>query len=138
MKIFLTILIIALVAFLGIQGYKRVTQSREDYALKESGQAPAAPTDVVNPRSLNGLPSELEPELDKAMAAGPVVFKQWLTAWQPRIADPRLAWIQLDYCEKIAFSNPPEARALFKQIKARVPVNSPVFPRIRKLEQTLE
>jgi hypothetical protein len=138
MKIFLTILIIAVFAFLGIQGYRRVTQSREEYALKESGQAPATPSEVVNPRSLTGLPSELEPELDKAMAAGPAMFKQWISAWQPRIADPRLAWIQLDYCEKIAFSNPTEARALFKQIKARVPVNSPVFPRIRKLEPTLE
>jgi hypothetical protein len=138
MKIFLTILLLVLAVFIGIQGYRRVTQSREDYALKESGQAPATPTDVVNPRNLSGLPAELEPELDKAMAAGPAMFKQWIIAWQPRIADPRLAWIQLDYCEKIAFSNPTEARDLFKQIKARVPVNSPVFPRIRKLEPTLE
>ena len=138
MKILLTILIIAVIGFLGYQGYKRLTQSHQDYELKESGHAPATPSDVVDPHKLPGLPSDLEAPLDKVMAAGAPTFKQWLNSWQPRIADPRLAWIQLDYCEKVAFSNPSEARAIFKQVKERIPANSPVFPRIRKMEQTFE
>ena len=50
----------------------------------------------------------------------------------------RLAEIELDYVVLIGSTNPQEARRLFTVVKQRTSTNSPVFPRVKRLEKTYQ
>ena len=65
-------------------------------------------------------------------------MQNWLKTYSRVIADPRKAWIELDYCGMIYRDDPREARRIFAEVKARTPVTSPVWPRIQDLQKTYE
>ena len=106
--------------------------------VKNEQQAELAKDREVNidPHGLAGLPSELENSLEQARRQGPAVMRQWLKTYGAAVRDPRRAWIELDYCIAITRINPLEARQTFIAIRDRTPRNSPVWPRIQKLEKT--
>jgi hypothetical protein len=111
--------------------YDRIEHEKEADRLK----AQAA---IIEPRSLAGMPYQLEESLQKAQNRGGGGLRDWLKAYGDRIQDPRKAWIQLDYCVAIIRDNPAEARRLFAEVKNRLGPDSPVWPRIKQLEKTLE
>jgi hypothetical protein len=92
----------------------------------------------IEPEQLPGMTYELQPSLQAAQAQGAASLKNWLNTQGSKVADPRRAWIQLDYCVMISQADPAEARRLFAEIKRRTPENSPIWPRIKKLEKTYE
>ena len=62
----------------------------------------------------------------------------FLAAHGDKIADPRKAWIELDYVVLLAQSSPGAARQKFQEVKSRVQPDSPVYGRVRQLEKTYE
>jgi hypothetical protein len=98
-------------------------------------QAAAA---VISGDQLPGVPYTMEPSLHTAEQQGPVALKNWLKTYDKVIADPRKAWLELDYCVEIAKEDPAEARRTFAEVKKRTPPSSPVWPRIKRLEKTYE
>jgi hypothetical protein len=108
--------------------------------LKDHQQPPAAapPERVINGEQLEGLPSKLQPMLEAAQQRGAVGLREFLSAHGKEVADPRLAWIQLDYVLVVAGSDPAEARKVFGQVKARLSPESPVYPRMQQLEKTYD
>ena len=90
---------------------------------------------VVIPEQLPGMALPLEPKLQEAMK-NPLTFKAWLKTYDPILQDPRKAWIELDYCVLVAREDPSEARRVFATVKERTPPSSPVYPRVKKLENT--
>jgi len=135
MKVLLSILIVLVVIF---GGWKLFTYWEEVDAGKESNQAKSA--ESVSPRSLSGMPSNLEGPLSEVTKKGPSALKEWLEMVKSNqlVKDPRLAWIELDYVEMISRENPVEAKRVFAEVKNRVESDSPVYPRIKALEQTYE
>lgn len=101
-------------------------------------RATAAPAAVSSGDSLPGLPPKLQPLLEIAQREGASGLKEFLDKYSSQIQDPRLAWIQLDYVELLAQSSPGLARQQFLKVKARIPPDSPVYPRIKELEKTYE
>jgi hypothetical protein len=90
---------------------------------------------IVIPEQLPGMAQPLESKLQEAMKS-PLTFKAWLKTYGPILQDPRKAWIELDYCVLIAREDPSEARRVFAAVKGRTPPTSPVYPRVKKLENT--
>ena len=60
------------------------------------------------------------------------------TSSSMQIKDPRLAWIELDYALKVAPSNPLEAKRVFAELRDRTTPQSPIYPRVKALEKTME
>jgi hypothetical protein len=130
----ISILIIALV-LLGawkLLEYWQKIQYENEHAKKEAAAR------VVTPDQLPGLPSGLQPSLDAAEQQGPAALDNWLKAYGRYVQDPRLAWIELDYCVMIARSDPNEARRIFAAVRDRTPPASPVWPRIKELEKSYQ
>jgi hypothetical protein len=100
--------------------------------------APALPPPPSSGDQLAGLPPKLQPLLDIAQSRGAVGLHDFLAKYGAKIADPRKAWIELDYVVLLAQSSPGEARRKFQDVKSRVPQNSPVYSRIKELEKTYE
>jgi hypothetical protein len=98
-------------------------------------QEEEAPVEVI-PTQLSGMDYKFEESLGKAQQQGTKAFGEWLKKFGPYIYDPRKAWIELDYVVMLAKDDPAAARQLFKQVKARTPANSPIYPRIKKLSAT--
>ena len=94
----------------------------------------------IEPKSLPGLPYQLEGPLEEAYKKGAPGLKEWLENAKrfPQIQDPRLAWIELDYVVQVSRSNPVEAKRVFADVKQRTPANSPIYRRIKALEKTYE
>lgn len=92
----------------------------------------------VKPEQLPGMPYSLENSYNVAKQKRPAVMRTWLKTYCSMIADPRRAWIELDFCVSIARENPAEARRVFAEVKQRTPQSSPVWPRIKQLEKTFE
>ena len=84
------------------------------------------------------MPPRLQGILDASEQRGATGLHDFLTTYGKTIADPRLAWIQLDYVVLVAESNPGEARRVFGQVKSRIGADSPVYNRIKQLEKTYE
>jgi hypothetical protein len=127
----MTVFIIVLAIFLGyrIFVYWEKVESEGDIREQEARK-------VVKGEQLPGLPWDLEESLRIATQRGDKALGTWLARNGARIEDPRRAWIQLDYCELLSRSGPNEARALFAEVWDRTPTNSPVVPRLRRLEGT--
>ncbi|HWX22310.1 MAG TPA: hypothetical protein VN578_20610 [Candidatus Binatia bacterium] len=95
----------------------------------------------VRPENLAGMPNQsqqMENSLRAAQEQGPTAFKNWLKTYGRSVQDPRKAWIQLDYCLAISREDPAEAKRIFAEVKGRTPATSPVYPRIKQLENTYE
>jgi hypothetical protein len=105
---------------------------------EEQVQQKQAAAAVVSGDQLSGLPQSLEASLRAAEAHGVEGLGNWLKTYGRAVQDPRKAWIQLDYCLLISKDNPSEARRLFAEVKNRTPETSPVWPRIKKLENAYE
>ncbi len=136
MKIFIVLVILLLAGFLG---YTLWDQWREVNEQKRADQLAATGANI-DPKSLPGLPPQLELKLDEAQRGGLTRFKAFIDGLKQLkdIKDPRLAWIELDYVVMLSHSNPVEAKKLFWEIKKRTPEDSPIYPRIRTLEKTYE
>ena len=103
-----------------------------------SATAPAPPPPQVNGDQLPGLPPKLQPLLDIAQKRGAAGLHDFLATNGGKIADPRKAWIELDYVVLLAQSSPGEARFKFQEVKGRVQPDSPVYSRIKQLEKTYD
>lgn len=136
MKIVIALILLLLAGFLG---YSLWEHWREVNERKQADQLAASGADI-DPKSLPGLPSQLELKLDEAQRNGLVRFKAFIDGIKQLkdVKDPRLGWIELDYVVMLSHSNPVEAKKLFWEIKQRTPENSPIYPRIRTLAKTYE
>jgi hypothetical protein len=130
--IWIFVIALALWGAYGLFNYWQSFQNQQETERK------AAATKVVVGAQLPGLPGELEQSLINAQQDGPKVFGNWLSQNARAIQDPRLAWIELDYCAMIYRDNPAEAKKIFAAVKNRTPVTSPVWPRISELQKSYE
>ncbi len=135
--------LLALLLILGaIWGGKRLYHYWETVkANKETEDRGGAPPPSTVPAAsavLPGLPANLEASLQVAQKQGGAGLKNWLNLYRPYVSDPRLAAIELDYIVLISSTNPQEARRLFTVVKQRTPTNSPVYPRVKRLEKTYQ
>ena len=130
--IVITIIVVVLFGGWKFYDYWEKVQNEKD---AEKEQAAAS---VVVPQQLPGMPPEWEPSLDAAQKQGATALGNWLKAYGRSIQDPRLAWIQLDYCVLIARDNPQEAKRIFAEVQQRTPPTSPVWPRIHDLEKSYQ
>jgi hypothetical protein len=93
---------------------------------------------TVDSRQLPGMPQQLESALDAAEKQGAAGLKNFLKTYDRSLQDPRKAWIELDYVQRLARDEPVEAKRRFAEIRDRVGPASPVWPRIKQLEKTYE
>lgn len=129
MKFLIAVVAIALAAFVGWKLYEQWQTSSEQ-------QEAAAVQQVVPASQLPGMESSLEGILDQAMKRGPDGLRDFLGRYGKTIKDPRLASIELDYVVLVARENIVEARRVFSRVKQRTPSSSPIYPRVKQLEQT--
>ncbi len=130
----ISVLIIAAVLF-GGWGLFKYWETFENQKATEAKEAAAK---TVVPEQLAGMPYELQASLDAAMKQGPQAMQNWLRTYSRSLQDPRLAWIELDYCGLIYRNDPREAKRIFAAVKERTPANSPVRPRIEAMQKTYE
>lgn len=130
----ISVFLVVLVCFVGYRlfVYWDKVQSEQDLRDKEEARRR-----IVDPNALPGLPWELSDSLNAVRTDG-AGLRRWLQAHQGRVQDPRLAWIQLDFVELIGRDSPNEAREVFNQVKPRIETNSPIYPRIQRLEKTFQ
>jgi hypothetical protein len=135
MKFLTGVAIILLVFFCAraLLNHWQEVRVKGDSAQTQSEPAAPAPQAAA---SLPGLPHHLEASLDAAKRQGPDALKTWLRQNRRQIQDPRLADIELDYVLAVAGKNFGEAKEVFAAVRERTATNSPVYPRIRKLERT--
>ena len=128
-------LIIAAVLFVGYQLflYWDRVMNEEEAARKE-----AAAKVITRGDQLQGLPYQLEKVYQNAESQGAPGLRVFLKNYGNSVQDPRKAWIELDYCQAISRENPAEAKRIFAEVKGRLPANSPVTPRIKRLERTFQ
>jgi hypothetical protein len=136
MKIAIALILLLLAGFLGFSLWDHWREVNEQ---KRAEQQAATGADI-DPRTLPGLPSQLEIKLEEAQRGDLVRFKAFIDGIKQLkdVKDPRLAWIELDYVVMLSHSNPVEAKKLFWEIKKRTPESSPIYPRIRTLAKTYE
>ncbi len=127
-----------LIILLLIYGGYRVYLYYENVKTQDQAAQQQAAATEVQPESLPGLPQDLEESLKAAQQQGASALRKWLQSYGTRVQDPRLAWIELDFCEAVFRDNPSEARRVFAAVKARTPPSSPVWPRIKALEKSYE
>jgi hypothetical protein len=132
---FITIGLIIIVAWVGWKIYENWENTRTE-------ETRATTPTAINPRSLSGMPDPwketLENSLNIAQRHGAAGLREWLKAYRKYVEDPRLAWIELDYCVLVARDNPAEAKRVFNDVKERTPPTSPIYPRLKQLEKTYE
>ena len=86
--------------------------------------------------ALTGLPATLEASLSAAEKQGAAGLRDWLRNYRQHVRDPRLAAIELDYVVLISRQDPAEAKRIFKEVKGRTPTFSPIYDRVKRLENT--
>jgi hypothetical protein len=131
----ITILIIVAALWGGWQLflYWDKVKSEDEAAAKKK-----AATEIVSGEQLSGMPSTLESSYQAAKTQGANAMKTWLKNNGRMVQDPRKAWIELDYCVAVAREDPAEAKRAFAAVKDRTPQSSPVWPRIKQLENTYQ
>jgi hypothetical protein len=134
----ITKLIAALIIALLLFGAYEIVQYYATFENEKAAQQAAAAAKVVTGDQLSGMPYELQSSLAAAQQAGPKAFANWLAMYGRSVQDPRLAWIQLDYCLAISRENPAEAKKIFAAVKDRTPSSSPVYPRIQELAKSYQ
>ena len=128
----ITVFLVVLALFVGYRVYVYYEKVNDEQDLREAEEARRR---IVDPNGLTGLPWELLQSYNN-VKSDPGDLRRWLQANQARIQDPRLAWIQLDFVEMIGRDSPNEARDVFNSVKPRIGTNSPIYPRVQKLEKT--
>ena len=129
----ISILIILAVVFVGYRLYVYWEKVQDEkYEEEKAAQR------VVTEGSLAGLPWQLEQSLQAAKTNGATGLKKWLDAYGAQVQDPRLAWIELDYCVMQTLNNPAEAKRVYEVVRNRTATNSPVYKRVKQLEKTFE
>jgi len=126
---------IVLIAGFGFIGWKLY----EQWVAVQEPEKPVV--QVISPSSgaeLEGLPPSLESALATAQQQGADGLRNFLKRYGKAIRDPRLAWIELDYAVLVMREDIAEARKVFARVKERTPPSSPVYPRIKQLENTYE
>ncbi len=134
MKFVITVIIIIGLSLGAWQIYQYWGKFKE----QEAPPVSSGPAPISSGQELPGMPARLQGTLDASQQRGAAGLRDFLTTYGKTIADPRLAWIQLDYVVLVAQSNPAEARKVFAQVKNRVAAGSPVYNRIKQLEKTYE
>jgi hypothetical protein len=112
--------------------YWEKVKNEEDTKQKQDAAA------LVMGDQLPGLPPQLETTLQAARKQGAAGLRNWLKTYSQSVEDPRKAWIELDYCVAVAREDPAEARRVFATVKERIGPASPVWPRMKQLENTYE
>jgi hypothetical protein len=130
----IAVLILLVVVFGGWELFFYWEKVKNEQEVQQKQAASA----VVTEDQLSGLPQPMEASLKAAEAQGAVGLGNWLKTYGRVVHDPRKAWIELDYCLLISKDNPSEARRLFAEVKNRTPESSPIWPRIKKLENAYE
>ena len=130
-KVIAAVMIIA-VLYGGWEFFLYWERVKNDAEVKQKQDAAA----TVIGDQLPGLPYTLEPSLQTARSRGAAGLRAWLKANGQSIEDPRKAWIELDFCVAVAREDPAEARRVFAAVKERLGPSSPVWPRMKKLEDT--
>lgn len=128
---FISLVILVAVAFVAYRIYVFWEETKSGVPVP--GQTTAA--EPISPQSLPGLPPQLEASLQAAQQQGTAALGRWLAAYGNQVQDPRLAWIQLDYCSALVVDSPNEAKRIFESVRARTPANSPVYGRVKELER---
>jgi hypothetical protein len=128
------VFIIIVVVFIGYKFYGHWVEVESQHDNKTE----AAPVVSVTGEGLPGVPYPLEASLRAAKEQGPAAFRVWFKANELQLADPRKAWIELDLCIAIRRDNPAEARKIFARVKDRLGPASPVWPRMKELEQAFQ
>jgi hypothetical protein len=133
MRQFLGIVLICVAVLAGRAFYRHFTHFMGE-------QLPPGQSQATNNTNtyLPGMPASLESSFAAAEAQGPKTLRRWLDYYGLNITDPRRAAIELDYVVMVSTENMAEARRVFAAVKARIPTNSPVYPRIKRLEQAYE
>jgi hypothetical protein len=131
----LRLIIIALLVW---GGYYVVSSLTSRYQAVQKKETVASQPANVPSAALPGMPPQLEPSLDAARAQGPAALKRWLDANRRYLQDPRLGDIELDMAVALMRQNLPQAREIYKNVKARTPANSPLQGRLQRLARSLE
>jgi hypothetical protein len=108
----------------------------DQYKAKQQKEEAAAKGAYTPADGLEGMPANFEPSLQAAQAQGAQALKMWLERYASHIQDPKLAAIQLDYVVLLSRSDPAEAKRIFRLVKQRVPKNSPIYERVKRLDAT--
>jgi hypothetical protein len=130
----IAILIVLLALFVGWRFFLYWEKVRDENEAKHKQQASA----VVAGDQLPGLPDKLAPSLETAKKQGAAGLRTWLKNYGRLVQDPRKAWIELDYCALVSHEDLPEARRIYAEVKARTPESSPVWPRIKELQNVYQ
>jgi len=130
----IAIVIVLLVLYGGWNLFLYYDRVKNEEATAKQEQAAA----VVTEGQLSGVPQPLETSLAAAREQGAAGLTNWLKTYAQMIQDPRRAWIELDYVVLLSRSNPAEARRIFADVKQRTGPTSPVWQRIKQLQQTYE
>ena len=128
-------LILAAVLFVGYQLflYWDRVKNEEETAKKE-----AAAKIITRGDQLPGLPYQIQKPYEAAEKQGAAGLRLFLKSYGNQVQDPRKAWIELDYCVAVAREDPADAKRVFAEVKNRTPQSSPVWPRIKQLENTYQ
>jgi len=132
MKALIAILIVAVLLYLAnalVKYYQRV---------EHGGNRPTDGQVAPGGASLSGLHPTLEPALEEAKKQGAASLKNFLKSYGYAIRDPRLADIQLDYVVLVSRQDLAEAKRVFQEVKARTPASSPVYARVKRLENSFQ
>ena len=128
-------LVIAAFLFVGYQLFLYWDRVKNE---KETARKEAAAKVITRGDQLQGLPYPLEKVYQNAEKQGAAGLGAFLKNYGNSVQDPRRAWIELDYCQAISHENPAEAKRIYAEVKARIPANSPIMPRIKQLERTFQ
>ena len=138
MRQFLALLLIIGAIWGGKQLYNYWETVKAKKETEDRGGAPPPASAPAASVVLPGLPANLDASLQAAQKQGVAGLKNWLNLYRSYVSDPRLAAIELDYIVLISSTNPQEARRIFAVVKQRTATNSPVYPRLKRLERTYQ
>jgi hypothetical protein len=96
--------------------------------------APATTVGDIPPEALAGLRPEFEAGLATAYKGGAVELGKWLKRFGPYTADPRRAAIELDYASLLIRTDSVNAKKIYAAVARRTPADSPIYPRVKRLE----
>jgi hypothetical protein len=130
------VIVVLWIGWIVFQKWESVSAEQE-MTQTEYERAHAMPA-AFDPRSLSGVPQQMEESLQKAKENGAKGLAQWLDLHRKYVQDPRLAWVELDYAVLLAPENPVEAKKIYGDVKDRIPPTSVIYPRIKQLEKTFE
>src|SRR5688572_30292415 len=129
----LRLIIIALLVW---GGYYVVSSLSARYkAIEKKEETTVSQPANVPSSDLPGMSHQLQASLDAAHAQGPAALKRWIDANRRYVQDPRLGDIELDLAMALMRQNLPQAREIYKNVKARTPANSPLQARLQRLSR---